>query len=104
MPGARARAVAIMPKQADTGTVTSFQFSSRAPRGYLYLYSRASGDWVSSTPNASYFVQITNDLTTVQLWKSQAGVTTSLGSLAGVAMTRRRSSGCGSGCRELRSM
>ncbi|HWH99487.1 MAG TPA: fibronectin type III domain-containing protein, partial [Propionibacteriaceae bacterium] len=85
VPEARARAIAIMPKRADTDTVASFQFSSRAPRGYLYLFSRASGDWVSSTPNASYFVQITNDLTTVQLWKSQAGVTTSLGSLPAVA-------------------
>jgi hypothetical protein len=83
--GARARGIATMPKRADTDTVASFRFSSTAARGYLYLFSRASGDWVSGNPSASYFVQITNDITTVQLWKSQAGVTTSLGSLSGVA-------------------
>jgi hypothetical protein len=83
--GARARAVATMPKQADTDTVASFRFSSTAARGYLYLFSRASGDWVTGNPTASYFVQITNDITTVQLWKSQAGKTTSLASLSGIA-------------------
>jgi hypothetical protein len=85
VPGARARAIATMPKQADTDTVAAFRFSSALPRGYLYLFSRASGDWMSGTPKTSYFVQITNDITAVQLWKSQAGVTTSLGSRAGVA-------------------
>jgi hypothetical protein len=85
VPGARARGVATMSKQADTDTVASFRYSSAAPRGYLYLFSRASGNWVSGTPNASYFVQITNDITTVQLWKSEAGVTRSLGSLTDVA-------------------
>jgi Fibronectin type III domain len=83
--GARARGVATMPKKADTDTVASFRFSSTAARGYLYLFSRASGDWVSGNPNASYFVQITNDLPNVQLWKSESGATTSLGSSPGVA-------------------
>ena len=82
---ARARGVATMPRQGDTDTMASFRFSSTAARGYLYLFSRASGDWVSGNPNSSYFVHLTNDITTVQLWKSQAGVTTSLGSLSGVA-------------------
>jgi hypothetical protein len=83
--GARARAIATMPKQADTDTVASFRYSSTAARGYFYLFSRASGDWVAGYPGASYFVQLTNDISNVQLWKSQAGTTTSLGSLAGVA-------------------
>jgi hypothetical protein len=85
VPVARARGIAGMPRQVDTDTVASFRFSSVAPRGYLYVFSRASGNWTAGYPTTSYFVQITNDLTDVQLWKSREGVTTSLGSLANVA-------------------
>ena len=83
--GARAQAIATMPRQADSDTMASFRYSSTAARGYFYLLARASGDWAGGYASASYFVQITNDITNVQLWKSQAGTTTSLGSLAGVA-------------------
>jgi hypothetical protein len=84
---ARALAVSKMTKQADTETLASFRYasSSSAARGYLYVAARASGDWVSGYPNTSYFLQLTNDITTVQLWKSQAGTTTSVTSVAGVA-------------------
>jgi hypothetical protein len=84
VPEAGAKGVATMAEQADTDTVASFRFSSVAPRGFLYVFSRASGDWMLGYPRASYFVRITNDISDVQLWRSQAGVTTSLGSLAGV--------------------
>jgi hypothetical protein len=85
--GARALAISKMTKQADTETLASFRFTSTAAaaRGYFYLASRASGDWVSGYPNASYFLQLTPDITNVQLWKSQAGTTTSLASVSGVA-------------------
>jgi hypothetical protein len=82
---ARAQAAASMTKYADTDTVASFKYSSTSPRGYFYVFTRGSGDWVSGYPNSSYFVQLTNDITTAQIWKSQAGVTTSLASQAGVA-------------------
>jgi hypothetical protein len=84
---ARALAVSKMTKQADTETLASFRYTSTAAaaRGYFYLASRASGDWVSGYPNTSYFLQLTPDITTVQLWKSQAGTTTSVKSMAGVA-------------------
>jgi hypothetical protein len=76
-----------MTKEADTETLASFRYTSAssASRGYLYLASRASGDWVGGYPGTSYFLQITNDISSVQLWKSQAGTTTSVASVSGVA-------------------
>jgi len=76
-----------MTKQADTEIVASFRFgsTSSASRGYLHLASRASGDWVSGYPRTSYFLQLTNDISNVQLWKSQSGTTTSLSSVGGMA-------------------
>jgi hypothetical protein len=56
---ARALAVSKMTKQADTDTLASFRFTSTAAasRGFLYLASRASGDWVGGYPGTSYFLQ-----------------------------------------------
>jgi hypothetical protein len=84
---ARALAVSKMTKQADTETLASFRYTSAsaASRGYLYLATRASGDWVGGYPNTSYFLQLTSHISNVQLWKSQAGTTTSLASVSGVA-------------------
>ena len=46
--GARAQAIAKMPKQADTDTSRRSDIASSGARaGYLYLFSRASGDWVA---------------------------------------------------------
>ncbi|MFP5310953.1 MAG: fibronectin type III domain-containing protein, partial [Actinomycetes bacterium] len=84
---ARALAVSQMTKQADTEVLMSYRFTSTAAaaRGYLYLASRGSGDWVSGYPGTSYFLQLTSDLNTAQIWKSQAGTTTSLRAPTGIA-------------------
>lgn len=82
---ASAQATATMARETDTDTLLSFRYPSTGARGYLYVFSRASGNWVSGYPGASYFVQMRNDDGSVQLWKSNAGTTTQLASVAGVA-------------------
>jgi hypothetical protein len=83
--GARAQAKATMTATADTETLMSFRFPSTAPRGYFYLFARGSGNWVSGYPGTSYFLQFGNDDSSVQLWKSSAGTTTQLASVANAA-------------------
>ena len=71
--GAQAFAIASMPKQADAEALTSFRFPSNSPRGYMYVFLRASGDWVGGVPTSSYFLQVQNDSGSVSLWKSSSG-------------------------------
>jgi hypothetical protein len=83
--GARAQAIATMTREADTDSLMSFRFTSTGARGYFYVFSRASGNWVSGYPGTSYFLQLMNDDGTVQLWKSSGGTTTRLATVAGAA-------------------
>ena len=83
--GASAQAIATMAREADTDTLMSFRYPSTGARGYFYVFSRASGNWVSGYPGTSYFLQLRNDDGTVQLWKSSAGTTTQLATVAGAA-------------------
>jgi len=83
--GARAQAIATMTREADTDSLMSFRYTSTGPRGYFYVFSRASGNWVSGYPGTSYFLQLINDDGTVQLWKSSGGTTTRLATVAGAA-------------------
>ncbi len=82
---ASAQATATMASETDTDTLLSFRYPSTGARGYFYVFSRASGNWVSGYPGSSYFLQLRNDDGTVQLWKSSAGITTQLASVPGVA-------------------
>jgi hypothetical protein len=82
---AAAQAISKMSTTGDSETVLSVRFADTAPRGYLYLFSRASGNWSGGYPSTSYFLQMRNDDGTVQLWKSQAGTTTMLASVTGAA-------------------
>lgn len=82
---AAAQAIARMSPTADSETVLSVRFPETAPRGYLYLFARASGNWSGGYPTASYFLLMRNDDNTAQLWKSQSGTTTLLASLTGAA-------------------
>jgi hypothetical protein len=63
----------------------SFRYPSTGARGYFYVFSRATGDWVAGYPGTSYFLQLRNDDGTVALWKSSAGATTQLATAAGAA-------------------
>ena len=83
--GAPAQATATMTKYADTETLLSFRFPSTGPRGYFYVFSRASGNWVSGYPGSSYFLQFQNDATSATLWKSEAGTTTSLATITNIS-------------------
>lgn len=84
---ARAQAISKMTKQVDTEVLMSYRFASTslAARGYFHLALRASGDWVSGYAKTSYLLQLTNDVSNVQLWKSQSGTTTSLKSVSTMA-------------------
>jgi large repetitive protein len=76
--GARARAIATMPQAANTEVLMSFRFPSTVARGYLEIFCRASGNWVSGYPNSGYFVVITNSGSNVGLRKISSGTVTEL--------------------------
>jgi hypothetical protein len=76
--GARALAIASMPKRADTEALMSFRFPSTDPKGFLQIFSRASGNWVSGYPGTGYFVDISNTGSNVGLRKVSAGTVTQL--------------------------
>lgn len=79
---ARARAIATMPKRADTEILMSFRFPSTEARGFLQVFSRATGDWVSGYPNSAYYVEMPNDGSNVGLRKVSAGTITQLSNKA----------------------
>jgi hypothetical protein len=76
--GARARAIATMPKRADTDVLASFRFPSTSAKGYLQIFSRSSGNWVNGYPGTAYFVEISNNATNVGLRKVSSGTETQL--------------------------
>lgn len=82
-PATAAEARANMKPAADTDVLTTVRFDATAPRGFLYVFTRASGDWVRGYPRTSYFLRLLNDDTNLQLWSSRAGVTTLLASGTG---------------------
>jgi hypothetical protein len=70
---ARARAIASMPKRANTEVLMSFRFPSTEAKGLLQIFSRASGNWVSGYPNSGYFVEIPNNNDNVGLREVSSG-------------------------------
>jgi hypothetical protein len=82
---ARVQMVAKSTKVVDSELLASFRYDSVTTRGYLYFFARGTGNWVNGYPGSSYFVQLVNNDTSAQLWKSVNGVTTSLVNLPGVA-------------------
>ena len=76
--GARARAIAIMPNRANTEVLASFLFPSTGAKGYLQIYSRASGNWSDGSPSSAYYVEISNSSSSVGLRKVSSGTITEL--------------------------
>jgi CSLREA domain-containing protein len=79
---ARALAIASMPKRADTEVLMSFTTPSIEAKGFLQIFSRASGNWVGGYPNSGYFVEIQNNNTSVGLRKVSAGTITQVSNAA----------------------
>jgi large repetitive protein len=80
--GARALAIASMPKRADTEVLMSFRFPSTGAKGFLQIFSRASGNWVSGYPGTGYYVELTNSGSNVGLRKVSSGTITELANSA----------------------
>jgi hypothetical protein len=76
--GARARAIASMPQRTNTEVLVSFRFLSTAAKGYLQIFSRATGNWVSGYPGSAYYVDIANNSDHIGLGKVSAGTITEL--------------------------
>ena len=75
--GARVLApVAKSPQLVDSDLLTSVRYGLTSPRGYLYLFARASGDWVRTYAGSAYFLQLINNDGAAQLWKSSSGAST----------------------------
>jgi hypothetical protein len=89
--GARARAIATMPQRTNTEVLMSFSFPSTAAKGYLQIFTRASGNWVSGSPGSGYYVELSNNASNVGLRKVSSGTVTELSNAAvGQATTTKQ--------------
>jgi hypothetical protein len=80
-----------MSRRANTEVLMSFRFPSTGAKGYLQIYSRASGDWPGGSPTSGYYVEISNNGSNVGLRKVSSGTITELTNAAvGQATTAKQ--------------